>query len=401
MSLICILVFPYPELMPMTAFTTPKILLVDDSAEFLQITGELLRIKAGYQVIPLEKGSRALEVARRENPDVILLDIYMPDAEGPQICRQLKTSPDLNSIPVLFLTAVGSDAQFRARCLEEGGDDFLMKPVDADELIARLRVLLRIKSLQDELRRERDELERKVQERARELKEKETLAAIGKMVAGVAHEIRNPLGAISNSAAVLSRDLVLEGEDLKLMEIIVRESARLRETISDFLTFAHPPPYNFSPVNMGELINDVLFLAKRDSLCGSGVSFRVDLAADVPPVYVDRDRLHQVIWNLIRNALEAVRGEGEVRLVLREAEHQGQKGVVISVVDDGVGIPDGEHEQIFEPFFTRKARGSGLGLAMVQSTVRAHSGAITVKSRQGQGSEFSVWLPMGQADVGL
>lgn len=379
------------------AFTSDaKILLVDDNREFLDVTEEILRKMAGYNVVALEEGSRALEVAGREQPDVIVLDVYMPDLNGPEICHLLKASPELANIPVLFLTAVGTDPSFRARCLEEGGDDFLMKPVNTEELIARLRVLLRIKSLQDELRRERDELERKVQERARELKQKETLAAIGKMVAGVAHEIRNPLGAISNSAAVLSRDLVLEGEDLKLMEIIVRESNRLRETINDFLTFAHPPPYHFTPVDLSKLIEDVLFLAKRDSLCGPSVDLQADVPANLPEVEVDRDRLHQVLWNLIRNALEAIRGYGRIRLTLQEKVKHGQRGISISVADDGPGIPAEDRELIFEPFFSRKARGSGLGLAMVASTVRVHNGTITVRANEDRGSVFEIWLPTRQ-----
>lgn len=380
----------------MAASATPTILLVDDNLEFLQVTGEILREMAGYHVVPLDEGRQALEVARRENPDVIVLDVYMPDPDGPQVCRQLKASPELSNIPVLFMTAVGTDAHFRARCLEEGADDFLMKPVNAEELIARLRVLLRIKGLQDELRGERDELEQKVQERARELRQKETLAAIGKMVAGVAHEIRNPLGAISNSAAVLSRDLVLEGEDLKLMEIIVRESNRLRETINNFLTFAHPPPYHFLTVDPSKLVEDVLILVRRDSLCGPGVDLQVDIPESLPSVEMDRDRLHQVLWNLIRNALEAIRGQGRVLLALREESQEGQSGVAISVADDGPGIPEEDREHIFEPFFSRKARGSGLGLAMVASTVRAHNGEIAVKVNGSGGSEFQVWLPVTQ-----
>lgn len=372
----------------------PKVLLVDDNREFLEVTESILREMTDYQVYSLGKGSETLEIARREKPDVIVLDVYMPDADGPQICRELKASPDLRNIPVLFLTAVGQDPRFRARCLEEGGDDFLLKPADSQELIARLRVLLRIKSLQDTLRKERDELEEKVQQRAKELEQKETLAAIGKMVAGVAHEIRNPLGAISNSAAVLSRDLVLEGEDQKLMDIIVQESNRLRDTITDFLTFAHPPPYHFREIDLKRLIEDVYLLAKRDNLCGQGVDLQVDFPDRLPRIKVDRDRLQQVLWNLIRNALEAIRGHGKVVLSVKAETARTQKGVLISVSDNGPGIPSENLENIFTPFFTSKTRGSGLGLAMVQSAVRMHGGKIKVPKGDTGGASFQVWLPI-------
>ncbi len=376
----------------------PKILVVDDNPDFLAAIGTILHNMGGYQVICIEDPLAAVSEAEKHQPDVIILDVYMPGMNGPQVCRQLKSVPEIRHIPVLFLTAVGTDEHFRVHCLEEGGDDFLEKPVGSKELIARIRVLLRIKSLQDELRGERDELEVKVRERAQELKRTETLAAIGKMVAGVAHEIRNPLGAISNSAAVLSRDLPLEGEDRKLMEIIVKEANRLRETINEFLTFAHPAPYYFTPVALSKLIEEVLILARRDSLCSPKVKFELDVPEDLPPVQLDRDRIQQVLWNLIRNSLEALKGNGAIRLSARlEAAEDGSCGVMILIADDGPGIPAQDREVIFEPFFTRKARGSGLGLALVHSAVSSHSGQITLQSEDSaRGCRFNIWLPLTQ-----
>ncbi len=378
----------------------PKILLIDDSREFLQVMEATLNSLGNYQVFCLDQPQAAVTMAQRINPDVIVLDVYMPGLSGQEVCRQFKSDPQLRHIPVLFLTAVGSDGRFRARCLEEGGDDFLEKPVSSEELIARIRVLLRIKSLQDELRRERDELERKVQARAQELKQTETLAAIGKMVAGVAHEIRNPLGAISNSAAVLSRDLILEGEDRKLMEIIVREANRLKETINEFLTFAHPAPYYFAPVDLSRIIEDVLFLVRRDTLCTREVDVQVDIASDLPLVQVDRDRLQRILWNLIRNSLEALKGKGQITLRAERKDQEGISGVEISLSDNGPGIPPQDRDLIFEPFFTRKARGSGLGLALVHNAVKAHGGRIALEERAGQrGCEFHIWLPLEQENI--
>ncbi|TKJ42146.1 hypothetical protein CEE37_00275 [candidate division LCP-89 bacterium B3_LCP] len=375
---------------------TPTVLLVDDNKEFLDVTEKILREITGYNVLTLADGRETIQVATTQKPDVIVLDVYMPGRDGPDICRQLKGTQELDNIPVLLLTGGGNDAQFRARCLEDGADDFLMKPADSDELIARVNVLLRIKALQDELRRERDELEEKVQARARELEKTETLAAIGKMVAGVAHEIRNPLGAISNSAAVLSRDLILEGEDHKLMDIIVQESNRLRDTITDFLTFAHPPPYNFTLVNLRELVEDVILLAGQDTLCGDEVVFQADIEDYLPEIEIDRDRIHQVLWNLIRNALEATGERGEIAIRVFTQLLNRKNGVVIQIVDDGSGIPDEDVEHIFAPFFTRKAKGSGLGLSMVQSAVKAHCGTVRVQNDDTGGAVFKVWLPVRQ-----
>ncbi|MBU0520038.1 response regulator [bacterium] len=376
-----------------------KILLVDDNREFLSITRDLLHHKTGYEIITLEYGVQAVEVAREEMPDVIVLDVFMPDIEGPEICRAIKSQPDLRDIPVLFLTGGGVSAHFKARCLEEGADDFLMKPTESEELIARLQVLLRIKNLQDELRAERDALEIKVQERARELQEKETLAAIGKMVAGVAHEIRNPLGAISNSAAVLSRDLVLEGEDLKLMDIIVRESDRLRLIINNFLKFAHPAPYHFVALDIRSLIDDVVMLARRDSLFSDEIELEVQYQDALDLIEIDQDRIHQVLWNMLRNALEALHGKGKITISVSQTTGEVHLWTKIRLADDGPGIPEAMQQDVFAPFFTTKARGSGLGLAMVASAIRAHNGSIALSSGEGEGTEFIIELPVKQHNM--
>ncbi|MFH1734593.1 MAG: ATP-binding protein [bacterium] len=376
-----------------------KILLVDDNREFLSITRDLLHHKTGYEIITLEYGVQAVEVAREEMPDVIVLDVFMPDIEGPEICRAIKSQPDLRDIPVLFLTGGGVSAHFKARCLEEGADDFLMKPTESEELIARLQVLLRIKNLQDELRAERDALEIKVKERARELQEKETLAAIGKMVAGVAHEIRNPLGAISNSAAVLSRDLVLEGEDLKLMDIIVRESDRLRLIINNFLKFAHPAPYHFVALDIRSLIDDVVMLARRDSLFSDEIELEVQYQDALDLIEIDQDRIHQVLWNMLRNALEALHGKGKITISVSQTTGEVHLWTKIRLADDGPGIPEAMQQDVFAPFFTTKARGSGLGLAMVASAIRAHNGSIALSSGEGEGTEFIIELPVKQHNM--
>jgi signal transduction histidine kinase len=177
----------------------------------------------------------------------------------------------------------------------------------------------------------------------------------------------------------------------------VKEANRLRETINEFLTFAHPQPYYFTAVDIAKVIEEVLILARRDSLCGPEVTFQVDIPHDLPPVQIDRDRVQQVLWNLIRNSLEAIKGKGTISLSAGLEASEEALGVAIQISDDGLGIPPEDRELIFEPFFTRKARGSGLGLALVHSAVSAHSGFISLlDNNDDRGCRFHIWLPLTQ-----
>jgi len=141
----------------------------------------------------------------------------------------------------------------------------------------------------------------------------------------------------------------------------------------------------------------VLFLAKRDPLCTDGVTLESDVSEAIPAIEADRDRLHQIFWNLVRNSLEAIRGKGRIRVEARQEARPGCEGVVICLSDDGPGIAPQDRELIFEPFFSRKARGSGLGLALAHSAVTAHGGKIElVADTAAPGCSFRLWLPMKQ-----
>jgi two-component system sensor histidine kinase HydH len=176
----------------------------------------------------------------------------------------------------------------------------------------------------------------------------------------------------------------------------VGEAERLRKTINEFLTFAHPPPCCFAPTDLSRLIEDVLFLARRDSLCDDRVEFSIRIEPELPPVPVDRDRLQQVLWNLVRNSLEAMKGKGCIVIEVARQAQDGIPGILIRVADDGPGIPAEDREQVFEPFFTRKTRGSGLGLALVHAAAKAHGGSIRLREAAPAGCCFDLWLPLAQ-----
>jgi two-component system sensor histidine kinase PilS (NtrC family) len=244
-----------------------------------------------------------------------------------------------------------------------------------------------------------------------ELRRSERLAAIGQLSASIAHEIRNPLAAISGSIQVLERRtpaLAGDPEARRLMEIVLRETDRLNALITDFLQYARPAPRRVSEIRLAELVDDVLrmFEAARPA----GVVIETQLEPGLA-LQADPEQLRQVLWNLVLNAAQAMEKGGglEIRAVRaseppqeavagRRNEDQAQQDwVEIAVVDEGVGIPMEALDRIFDPFFTTKRGGSGLGLATVHRIVEQHGGSIRVESTLGVGTTLRVRLPRAGA----
>ena len=224
------------------------------------------------------------------------------------------------------------------------------------------------------------------------LKREERLAAVGRLAAGIAHEIRNPLASISGSIEMLREGKGVAAEDSRLMNIILRETDRLDGLITEFLQYVKPMKRRAAKVQMLDVLRETIE-ALRATDGGRDVTF---VLPDGPLAAVrgDRDQLKQVVWNLLLNAMQATGGKGrvEVRATNSRLGEQGEV-MLLEVRDDGVGIPPEEIGRIFEPFFTTKERGTGLGLAMVHKIVEAHEGHIEVESQAGKGATFLVVLP--------
>ena len=245
-----------------------------------------------------------------------------------------------------------------------------------------------------------------------QLRQSERLAAVGEMAAKMAHEIRNPLAAISGSVQVLQRDLdpaQADGEAGQLMEIVVSEAQRLGGLIEDFLTYAQPRPLRREFTDLGRLCRDVAKMA--DATRAPGVDFELNLEEGVE-VAVDQGQLRQVVWNLMRNAMEAVGAEGTVAVSARaidaaaaqahraegrndamEAVPAESRWAEIAVRDTGPGITREAYGRLFEPFFTTKEAGTGLGLATVHRIVEGHGGTLMVDRGEGRGARIAVRLP--------
>ncbi len=216
--------------------------------------------------------------------------------------------------------------------------------------------------------------------------EEEKLRAVRALAASVAHEIRNPLGAIQNSVALLLRDLKVAGDDKTLMDIVFSETERIGGIVSQFLTFARPSEPMLVPGDLAPLLRDVATLAEQDERAAD-VAIVAGVDPELPPVSFDADKLRQVVWNLVSNALDA---EGTC-VALRARRCVG--GVEVRIADDGTGMPPDVLARVFEPFRTTKARGTGLGLSISKSIVEAHGGSIRIDSAPGEGTTVTFTLP--------
>jgi len=237
-------------------------------------------------------------------------------------------------------------------------------------------------------------IEQRAEERRRleeKLNHAERLAGLGKMVASVAHEIKNPLGIVRSTAEILVRRLQKASPDnVRLAAIIVDETGRLDTVVREFLDFARPRKMEFSEVDLHDLLREAVAFIQREA---EKNAIAVTLESS-PGTFVrgDRSQLYRVALNILMNAVQAMPGGGDIRI---NVSLQGRRRVAIAFSDTGSGMSEEVRKQAFTPFFTKKTRGTGLGLAIVKNIIDAHHGKIEIDSSEGQGTTFWVTLPLG------
>jgi two-component system, NtrC family, sensor histidine kinase PilS len=216
----------------------------------------------------------------------------------------------------------------------------------------------------------------------------ERLAAVGVLAAGLAHEIRNPLASMSGSVELLRAELPTGADEARLMDIVLRETDRLDRLITDFLSFARPAPPRFGEVSFSRLMREALEVFENDP-AATGCEVEAEIDEDTT-AWGDEGQLRRALLNLLLNAAQAMEGGGRIRVGLSRSDAQ----LRLHVEDEGPGISEGDLDRIFDPFYTTRERGSGLGLALVHRTVESHGGHIEVKSSAGAGSRFTLVLPI-------
>jgi two-component system, NtrC family, sensor kinase len=441
----------------------------------------------GYKARPVPNGKLALTAARNMPPDLILLDIMMPEMDGYEVCRQLKEDKLNRDVPIIFISAV-NDVLNKVKAFAMGGVDFITKPFQVEEVLARVETHLSRVLLQKNLQKKNDELLTALQQLKTtkdQLIQSEKMALLGQLIAGIGHEINTPLGVIRSSIDNIADFL---NQELENLPIFLKQLSSARER--DFLALIHKAnqqnlafsskekrqfkkalirQLEFQDIANVETIADTLvdmgiyddielfFPLFKDSQSQrilnlayriislkkstQTISTAIDRAAKVvfalksyarydtfgekveinitdgietalilyqnqlkqgveiirnyqeqlPPILCYTDELNQVWTNLIQNALQAIDNQGTLKIDVRQQEGH----ILISITDNGKGIPPEVMPRIFEPFFTTKppGEGSGLGLDIVKKIIEKHHGTIEVESVPGQ-TTFTVFIPI-------
>ncbi len=220
------------------------------------------------------------------------------------------------------------------------------------------------------------------------LRQSERLAALGRMAAGIAHEVRTPLGSIQGAAEILAEDYPPGHKRRPFFEILINEIERLKGVVRDFLDLGRPIAVECAPLSPTDVVAQC-FRSLEPFAHKRGVELVLAGVKECPLLYADLARLHQALTNLVRNAVQASPKGGGVEVELRGSDG----GCLIGVTDHGPGLPKGEEEKLFEPFFTRRKDGTGLGLALVEQVAEAHGGWVRGESLPTGGSRFTLWLP--------
>jgi signal transduction histidine kinase len=356
-----------------------RVLVVEDNAELNRFLAAALG--EHYDVETAADGAEGLAKALRSRPDLIVTDLMMPGMRGDRLIRELRRQPGFADVPIVVLSARADEA-LRIELLRDGAQDYVTKPCAAEELLARVNTFIELQRRERALQAVLTEL-RETQD---EVVRREQLAVLGRLAAGVAQELRHPLGVVGNSVVYLGLVLPEAGDDVRAHLSLMTAQLALAETIvADLLAYAHRPAPQRRAAGLGPVIEEQL--ERVGPLDGVAIERRVP--GDLPDVEIDEIQIGQVLFNLLRNAVQAVDGRG--RIVVAAARDG--DAVRIDVGDDGPGIDPERQARIFEPLFSTRPRGLGLGLAVSRDLAEANGGTLSVSSQPGRGATFSVRLP--------
>ncbi len=378
----------------------PKLLIADDEPDMLRFLKSQLKNK--FQIIETADGQQAFDKALENIPDLILVDMNMPEKDGLQVCRELREQSTTRNIPIIMLTARG-DEQTKLSALSAGANDFLTKPFSTTELHMRIKNLLDAHDYQEKLEQKNKLLEQTIEQlKQTEMKlvQTEKMASLGRMSAGIIHEINNPLNYASTGLYTLrNKGKQLSPEQAaQFAEVLgdVEEGInRVKNIVLDLRKFTHPDTGHVDTFEVAPIVNSAMrFLSSEWS---EKVKIEISLPEHLT-VYANQNRLLQVLINLLQNAFDALKeksfAEGLQPMIFITGKMDADKTFLI-LRDNGGGIPQANLIKIFDPFFTTKdvGEGMGLGLSICYQIVREYGGDIRVLSEPGKFAEFTLEFP--------
>jgi len=403
-----------------------RILIVDDQTANLQVLSALLEY-AGYPNVTCLNDSRnILQVCAEVQPDLVLLDLHMPHVDGLAALDQLATViPEDDYLPILILTG-DNTSEAKEKALSHGAHDFLSKPLNRIEVQLRVRNLLQTRHLHLQLKAQNASLEQQVRERTelaqelgrtnQKLREaqahlihSEKMAGLGQLVAGIAHEINNPMAFVINNIYITEETLAkLEAGDVELppeAAVKIRKmqarmadahagATRVKELVTKLRTFSRLDEGTIKTINIHENIESVLLFLRHKMEGRIEVERRY---GETEMLTCLAGELNQVLMNIVANAIDAIEANetsgGTGRITIATGQQNGH--FVIRVRDTGKGIPQEISNRIFEPFFTTKpiGQGTGLGLAISYGIMQAHQGSMEFSTKAGEGTEFVLKIP--------
>jgi two-component system, sensor histidine kinase and response regulator len=363
----------------------PIILIVDDTEDNLDLMEFALKRKP-VQMLRAGSGKECLQVAAQNHPDVILLDIQMPEMDGFETLKHLRASKKTADIPVIFLTAQRKDVGSIEQGLSLGADEYLTKPIDIDELLVRTRSLVRLKKMEAELERTKADF-----------------------MAMLIHDMRSPIGGISSILELLEEPLIKNSQiqDVHRELLVSAEDAtrRLLNLINDMLDLskfeAGKMNLTRDPVFIGEIANRIV-KQMQPQFKQKQIQLNVSLEENLASISVDSQKIAQVFSNILSNALKFTPAEGTVKIIISSSKDANgfNEFIQTSIINEGPGIPPDELPMLFERYKQGvaseivQAKGTGLGLAICKLIVEAHGGTISAKSEPGKTTTFQFSLPV-------
>lgn len=389
-----------------------KVLVVDDEPVNLQVLMNQLTLE-GYEVITVANGEEVLSIVDEQSIELLILDIMMPKMSGYDVCQQLRKKYSLVELPILMLTAKNQVSD-KITSFEVGANDYLTKPCDKEELLARVKTLIRLRKLNQEIITMNLELEEIVRERTKALKVANTdlttmneeLISMAEsrrhLLANIAHELGTPVTLIHSYVQALQQGLV-KYDDQYYNELVydkINVLSRLIYDLSDLSKLeSGREGINLQKTNLYGWVNQVLRKLELDVL-QYGRTFNSSNEANKwsnASCLIDLERMDQVFSNLVRNAVKntsKIDGKITVDVVVQEPDGC----VIFKIKDNGFGIEESQLPLIFERFFKGSSssteKGTGLGLAIVKEIIHGHKGEVWAESKQNQGSTFFISLPI-------